>query len=153
VARSSIHVGLFQPFIDALRDSDQKANWKAHIDALRAAMALSPESANSVYQALVDQRGRPAAADLYEMLCGYNEEQIGTTPDQMKLGAVVKLINWLEDDSLDYRVLAVQNLYEITGKRLMANPAASLNERTINVRKWRTRLESGELKPPAPPQP
>ena len=110
VARSSIHVGLFEPFIDALRDSEQKANWKTHIDTLRAAMALSPESADKVWQALVDQRGKPAAADLYEMLCGYNAEQIGHTPDQMKTGAVAKLIDWLEDDSLDYRVLAVQDL-------------------------------------------
>jgi hypothetical protein len=152
VARSASHVGVFQLFVDALRDSEQKANWKTHIDTLRSAMALSPESANAVFQAIVDQRGKPAAADLYEMLCGYSAEQIGTTPDEMKIGAVVKLINWLEDDSLDYRVLAVQNLYDITGKRLMPNPAAPLAERTQNVRRWRSRLESGELKPPAPPQ-
>ncbi len=147
VARSSIHVGLFQPFIDALRDSEQKANWKTHIDTLRVAMALSPESAGKVFQALVDQRGKPAAADLYEMLCGYNAEQIGQTAEQMKSGSLVKLINWLEDDSLDYRVLAVQDLWEITGKRLMPNPAANLAERTQNVRRWRARLEAGELKP------
>jgi hypothetical protein len=152
VARSASYVDLFQPFIDALRDSDQKANWKTHIDALRGAMAVSPESADKVFQALVDQRGKPAAADLYEMLCGYNAEQIGTTPDQMKTGAVLKLINWLEDDSLDYRVLAVQDLWEITGKRLMPNPAASLAERTQNVRRWRSRLEAGELKPVTPPE-
>ena len=151
VARSSIHVGLFQPFIDALRDSEQKANWKTHIDTLRTAMALSPESAEKVFQSLSDQRGKPAAADLYEMLCGYNAEQIGLNPEQMKSGAVLKLINRLEDDSLDYRVLAVQDLWEITGKRLMPNPAANLAERTQNVRRWRARLEAGELKPVAQP--
>lgn len=145
--RCSIYVGLFQPFIDALRDSEQKASWKNHIDTLRAAMALSPESANKVYQTLVDQRGKPAAADLYEMLCSYNAEQVGTTPDAMKTGALLKLINWLEDDSLDYRVLAVQDLQELTGKRLMSNPAAGLAERTRNVRQWHSRLEAGDLKP------
>ncbi len=151
VARSSIHVGLFQPFIDALRDSEQKANWKTHIDTLRTAMAHSPESAGRVWQALVDQRGKPVAADLYEMLCGYNADQIGRTPEQTKTGSIAKLINWLEDDSLDYRVLAVQDLWEITGKRLMPNPAASLAERTQNVRRWRSRLEAGELKPVSEP--
>ena len=60
------------------------------------------------------------------MLCGYNAEQIGQTPEQMKTGPLAKLINWLEDDSLDYRVLAVQDLAEITGKQLMPNPAAKL---------------------------
>lgn len=145
--RSSIYVGLFQPFIDALRDTDQKASWKNHIDTLRAAMALSPDSAKRVYQAFVDQRGKPAAADLFEMLCSYNAEQIGTTPEAMKTGALAKLIDWLENDNLDYRVLAVQDLQELTGKRLMQNPAASLSERNQNVRRWRTRLEAGDLKP------
>ena len=151
VAHSCIHVDLFQPFISALRDSDQKANWKMHIDALRAAMALNPEAANKVFESLVDQRGKPAAADLYEMLCGYNTEQIGQSADQLKSGAIAKLINWLENDSLDYRVLAVQDLWEITGKRLMPNPAANLAERTQNVKRWRSRLEAGELKPTVQP--
>jgi hypothetical protein len=151
VARSSIHVGLFQPFIDALRDSEQKANWKTHIDTLRTAMALSPESANKVWQALADQRGKPAAGDLYEMLCSYSPEQVGQTPEQIKSGPLVKLINWLEDDSLDYRVLAVRDLAEITGKQFMQNPAAKLQERTQNVRRWRDRLEAGELKPVSQP--
>ncbi len=112
-------------------------------------MALNPESAKKVYQALADQRGKPAAADLYEMLCSYNTEQIGVTPEQQKVGALVKLIDWLEDDSLDYRVLAVQDLWETTGKRLMPNPAANLAERTQNVSPLRSRLEAGELKPAA----
>ena len=150
VARSSIYVGVFQPFIEALRDSEQKASWKTHIETLRTAMALNPDSANKVYQALVDQRGKPAAADLFEMLCGYNADQVGHSPDQMKAGAIPKLINWLEDDSLDYRVLAVQDLWEITGKRLMLNPAAKLPERTQNVKRWRSQLESGDLKVVAP---
>lgn len=146
VTRSSIHVGLFQPFIDALRDSEQKANWKNQIDALRSAMSLSRESASKVYQSLVDQRGKPAAAELFEMLCSYNAEQIGKTPDEIKSGALAKLIDRLEDENLDYRVLAVQDLWEITGKRLMPNPAAALTERNKNVRTWRLRLENGELK-------
>lgn len=152
VARSSVHVGQFVPFIEALRDSDQRSNWKNHIDALRAAMALSPESANRVWEQLVEQRGRPAATDLWEMLCGYTSEQIGHKPEEIKNGAIAKLIDRLESDSLDYRVLAVQDLAEITGKRLMTNPAAGLAERTQSIRKWRARLEAGDLKPVATPQ-
>jgi hypothetical protein len=151
VARSSIHVGLFEPFIDALRDSEQKANWKTHIEALRSAMAISPEYAAGVRKALEDQRGKQAAADLYAMLCGFSAEQVGRTPEQMKSGALAQLIDWLEEDSLDYRVLAVHNLWELTGKRLMPNPAAGVTERTQNVRRWRARLEAGELTPTAQP--
>jgi hypothetical protein len=89
---------------------------------------------------------------LYEMLCGYNAEQIGRNPDQIKTGAVATLIDWLEQDSLDYRVLAVHDLAEITGKRLMTNPAANASERMQSVRKWRARLEAGDLKPVTQPQ-
>jgi hypothetical protein len=146
-ARSSIHVGLFVPFVEALRDSAQRPNWEKHIDTLRAAMALDPEAAERIWQTLVDKRGEAAAADLYEMLRGYNADQIGRTPEQVRTGAIADLIDRLESDSLDYRVLAVHNLSEITGKRLMPNPAASLTERAQNVRRWRNRLESDELVP------
>jgi hypothetical protein len=150
VARSSIHVGQFEPFIEALRDSEQKMNWWSHIDTLRAAMALSPESAAKVEQALIDQRGKQVAEDLYEMLCGYSAEAIGRTAAEMQSGAVARLIGWLEEDALDYRVLAVHNLYEITGKRLMQDPAANRNERARNVKVWRDRLEDGDLLPEQP---
>jgi hypothetical protein len=150
VARSSIHLGLFEPFIEALRDSEQKANWRSHIETLRSAMALSPESATKVKQALNDQRGTPAADELYEMLCGYSEEQVGRTPEQVKSGAVPRLIDWLEEDSLDYRVLAVHNLLEITGKRIMDNPAAGRNERSRNIKVWRARLAADALVPEKP---
>lgn len=148
VARCSIHVGMFEPFISTLRDSSQRwPTWESHIQTLRAAMALSPESAEKVWQTLVQQRGEAAAADLYEMLCGYNLDQIGRTPEQWKTRALARLIDWLEEDSLDYRVLAVQNLYEITGKRLMSDPAARVRDREKNVRVWRQRLNEGSLKP------
>jgi hypothetical protein len=150
VARSSIYVGLFAPFVDALRDSQLKwPIWKSHIETLRAAMAHGPESAEMVWQSLAEQRGRQAASDLYEMLCGYNADQIGRTPDEMKVGAISQLIDRLENDSLDYRVLAVYDLWEITGKQLMPNPAANVTVRKQNIRRWRDRLDSGELRPVA----
>jgi hypothetical protein len=65
----------------------------------------------------------------------------------MKTGAIAHLIDRLEDNNLDYRVLAVQDLAEITGKRLMPNPAANQAERTLRIRLWRSRLESGDFKP------
>jgi len=149
VARSGMHVGLYVPFIEALRDSAQRPNWNTQIEALRSAMALSPESANKIWQTLVEQRGPAAAADLYEMLCGYSAEQIGRTPEQVKAGAVSRLIDWLDKDSLDYRVLAVHDLWEITGKQLMPNPAGSITERAQQIKRWRSRLESGQLMPSA----
>jgi hypothetical protein len=79
------------------------------------------------------------------MLCGYNADQIGKTPEQMKLGVIPQLIDRLENDSLDYRVLAVQDLAEATNKRLLQDPAANPTARTRGVREWRLRLEKGTL--------
>ena len=146
-AKSSIHVGLFGPFIDALRDSDQKSNWRTHTRRSAPQWRIGPDSASHVWKALVGQHDRQAAADLYEMLCGYNEEQIGRNPEQIESGALLRLIDWLEEDSLDYRVLAVHDLGEITGKKLMPDPAANPKERAQNVRRWRTRLEEDDLQP------
>jgi hypothetical protein len=149
VARSSVYADLFVPFVEALRDSDQKGSWKTHIDTLRSAMSLGPESAGKLYQTLVDQRGQPAADDLYEMLCGYGPEQIGT-PEAFRAGLAAQLVERMEDDSLDYRVLAVQSMADITGMRLMANPAGTPTERARGIRLWRQRLKSGEVTPVLP---
>ncbi|MEX2091961.1 MAG: hypothetical protein WD971_04745 [Pirellulales bacterium] len=149
VARSSVYVGLFVPFVEALRDSDQKSSWKTHIDTLRSAMSLGPESAEKIYQTLDDQRGNEAANDLYQMLCGYDAQQIGTA-DEFRSGLAAQLVDWMENDSLDYRVLAVQDMGDITGMRLMPNPAGAPTERARGIRLWRQRLKAGEVAPVSP---
>lgn len=148
VARSAVYAGLFVPFVEALRDSDQKSAWKMHIDTLRGAMALGPESSQRIYDTLVDQRGKAAADELYQMLCGYSVAEIGA-PEAFREELGTKLVDRMEDDSLDYRVLAVQAMAEITGMRLMPNPAGSPSERARGVRLWRQRLKSGEVAPVA----
>ncbi|MFV2045482.1 MAG: hypothetical protein ACC700_19900, partial [Anaerolineales bacterium] len=145
VARCSVYVGLFAPFVESLRDSEQRAAWKEHIETLRTAMALSPEVAGQVRQTLVIQRGEEAASDLYEMLCGYSKDQIGLTAEQRQVGALDRLIDWLENDSLDYRVLASQNLWDITGKHLMPNPAGRPDQRAKGIHRWRQRLKKDDL--------
>ncbi len=149
VARSSVYAGLFVPFVEALRDSDQKASWKMHIDTLRSAMALGPESAERIHRTLVDQRGKEAADELYEMLCGYDSQQF-SSPDEFRTGLGTELVDRMEDDSLDYRVLAVQDMSELTGMRLLSNPAGSPSERARGVRLWRQRLKDGEIDLAAP---
>jgi hypothetical protein len=149
VARSSVYAGLFVPFVEALRDSDQKSAWKMHIDTLRSAMSLGPASAEKIYQTLVDQRGKAAADDLYQMLCGYNAQQIGDK-QAFPNGLGTLLVDWMENDSLDYRVLAVQDMSEITGMKLMPNPAGATTERARGIRLWRQRLKSGEIAPVSP---
>jgi hypothetical protein len=143
------YVGQFVPFVSALHDSDQRSVWPEHIRTLRKAIALSPDSALRLRQVLADQRGGEAATDLFEMLCGYRAEDLGRTPEEMKAGVLGKLIGWLENDHLDYRVLAAYNLNQITGKNLLQNPAANPHDRAQGVKRWRQRLRQGELDPDA----
>jgi hypothetical protein len=139
LAKSGIHVGLFEPLVDGLHDDSQRPYWSSHIQALRMAMAISPEWAAGVRKTL-EAKHPESANELYEMLCGYSAQQIGQTPEEFSVGAVSQLIDRLEEDNLEYRVLAVENLKEITGKELM-NPGASASERAKSIKIWRRRLK------------
>jgi hypothetical protein len=136
-ARSSVHIGQFKPFIRALNDTDQRAVWPQHIETLREALALSPAVAAEVRQALQEERGADGET-LYRMLWGYSREQA-------EQGALTQLIDYLEHDRLDMRVLAFWNLKELTGIRLNYYPYSTQLERQAAVQAWRRRLESGEL--------
>ena len=97
-------------------------------------MALSPESAANVWQALVEQRGQQAAGDLYEMLCGYNADQVGRHAGANEGGALASSsIGWKKIASTT-ACWRSHDLWEITGKQLMPNPAASSAERKRNMR-------------------
>ena len=152
VARSSIHVGLFVPFIRCARDSEQKANWKMHIDALRAAMARARSRLQGETRARGSAR-KPAAKDLYEMLCGYSADQVGKTPEQLKAGMVVaQLIDWLEQDSLDYRVLAARTYGRSRASDTCPTPRRRWRSGRETSNTVRAQFEKGELKPVTPPQ-
>ena len=69
----------------------------------------------------------------------------GYSPVQLQQGALAELIDLLEHERLDVRVLAIENLVEATGKRLSYYPANSPSERQLAVRTWRERLNRGEL--------
>ena len=144
-AAASVFVGEFEPLVKAINDSDQSRAWETHLLALRQAMALSPEDAAHVRQAFVNIRGEEAAQDLMEMVVGYNAEQIGTSREEIQAGALARLIEWLDHDSLDYRVLASHNINEITGKTKGYRPNDTSKRRKIHLRKLWDALEANEL--------
>lgn len=148
-AKSSLHVGQFEPFVKSLSDVDQRKAWDDHIDSLRAALALSPKIALQIRDAFETLRGREAADDLMEMVQGYNDEEIGLTPEEQQNGALVKLLGWLDSESLDYRVLATYNLNKITGSTYKAGyrPEADSTQRQRALRKLWNRFESNDLLP------
>ncbi len=139
--RCSGYVGQFEPFVAALNDADQRTEWPKHIEALRADMARSPATAAQVRQAFEKHRGGEAA-ELYRMLWGYS-------PADLKDGAAAKLVEYLNHDSLDYRVLAFWNLQNLTGLTLFYQPHLPLAKRRPQYLKWKERLKDGKLLPSA----
>ncbi len=148
-AKSSLHVGQFEPFVKSLSDVDQRKAWDDHIDSLRAAIALSPKVAAQVRDAFETLRGREATQDLMEMVQGYSDQEVGLTAEQQQNGALVKLLGWLDNESLDYRVLATYNLNQITGSTYKAGyrPEADSSQRQRALRKLWNRFESNDLMP------
>ncbi|MCG8451386.1 MAG: hypothetical protein MI725_17610 [Pirellulales bacterium] len=148
-AEASVYVGTFEPSVKALSDSEQSRTWNVQIETLRQAMARSPLVAEQVREAFVNMRGEAAAADLMEMLAGYSLNDIGETRQARQSGALAKLIEWLESESLDYRVLAIHNLNEITGTSYLEGyrPSGISSRRKIAVKRIWDRFEAGDLLP------
>ena len=62
------------------------------------------------------------------------------------------MIDRLESELLDYRVLASFNLEQITGRRGVFYPADPESSRRRAIAKLRDRLADGELGPPNSPR-
>jgi hypothetical protein len=138
VTRASVHVGDFELFVKALNDSSQSRMWDEHIATLRGAMALGPQVAEQIRKAFRNYKGDAAGDELFRLLWGYSKEQL-------EGGALEVLIEYLNHDSLDFRVVAFNNLHRATGKRLDYQPHDSPQEREGPIREWRTRLMENDL--------
>ncbi len=137
-SRMSVHVGDFDPFVASLNDSKQYSAWNEHIETLREALALGPRAARSVKEAFVNRKGEERGAELFEMLRGYDKQQLLE-------GALAKLVHALDDESLDFRVIAFYNLQKITGIGLHYRPHDNERARRRAYLDWRERLDSGQL--------
>jgi len=137
--RSLAMLGEFDPLIDALNQNDPalKTTWETLVLDLRAAIARGPATASAVRQALQEQRGE-MAAPLYRMLWGY-------TNADLKAGADVQLVEFLDHNDHDARSLAFWNLKNITGLTLSYFPHMTADSRRIPIQKWKQRQASGQI--------
>jgi hypothetical protein len=138
--RCAGYVDQFDPLIDTLNDPDQRLGWPGYVESLRMALALSPEVAAKVRVAFEKKRGVEDGRALCRMLWGY-------TADDLKHGAAKQLVEYLNHESLDFRVLSFSNLKTITGKTLNYSPEHTAQKRRLAVQAWQTRLAKGEIVP------
>lgn len=146
-AEASLYVGEFEPFVKSLNDSDQRSAWRSHISAMRQALAMDPLVAAKLRQTFINLRGQEAGEMLYQMVVGFTPEQIGTTREELKSGVVVDLVRALEHESLDFRVLAINNLDEIKGTKDLKDyrPDGIPRSRAVAITKIREMIENNEF--------
>jgi len=137
-ARCCAYIDHFDPLIVGLSDEDQRASWATLVSELQAAVARDPKTAAAVRAALV-QRRREKAPDLYRMLWGY-------TPLGLKNGDARRLVDTLDNEDLDFRVVAFMNLQDITGMGLYYRPEYNATKRKPSLIRWQKRLDDGNIK-------
>jgi len=136
-ARCLAALGRFEPLVESLGDQKQHAHWPEHVAQLRAAVDQHPESSALVTQALRRVTG-PDADVLLESLRSYN-------PLQLADGGAEQLIDELENESIEVRVVAIEMLKHITGMSQLYRADRPAAQRQVAVQKWRGRLEEGEV--------
>jgi hypothetical protein len=62
-------------------------------------------------------------------------------------------VSWLDDENLDFRVLAFENLRRITGFTQLYHPHLNAARRKKPVAEWTARLNAGEVVYKVPPAP
>ena len=130
----------FGPFDNLFNDPDEKAVWPIQIESLKAALARGPAVAGKVRAALQSERGKDGD-ELYHMLWGFSKEEVAA-------GAAAKLIDYLDHDSMDMRVLAFYNLRQIVGAggpESYYRPEQPAAVRQQSIRRWRERFKEGLL--------
>ena len=148
-AESSAYVGQFDPLVKALSDVGQRASWEKQITTLRDSIARDPAAAEAVRDAFAAQRGEKAAADLMEMLLGFDAAAVGVTREEVQQGVLVRLIRWMNDEDLTYRILSSYVVNEILGTNYLGGyrPQHTAAQRKRELRHYWDRLERGELMP------
>ncbi|MFO0871261.1 MAG: hypothetical protein U0935_20240 [Pirellulales bacterium] len=130
-------LGQFDALWGELGNDKQYSYWDEACDALRDAIARSEEDALEVRRSLDRQRKRQAN-DLFRLLRGYD-------PQQLAQGGAAQLVDFLDHEDLDLRVLAFENLRRITESTHNYRPEKPAEARKIQVQEWRKQLKEGRI--------
>jgi hypothetical protein len=131
-------IGEFVDFMPLLRDPTQRYSaWDRYLRILSMALDYGTVYASAVRDIFITQHG-PMGETAYRMLCGYTDEQL-------KAGAALFLVETLEHEELDFRVIAYWTLTETTGLSLAYLPQDPPAKRKAAAQKWQQKLEAGAI--------
>ncbi len=129
----------YESLLGGLEDLEQFRYWSDYIDQLRAAIFRGPQAAAKVRTAMEQHYG-PEGAALYEMLWKYR-------PDTLQAEDMSRLVDFLGNDSLPFRILSFWNLKNLYHNRtLYYRPDDPAARRQAAIQKWRELLKT----PPTP---
>jgi hypothetical protein len=136
--RCLAYIDEFDPLVTALNDPERKLDWADYVPKLRAAVDRGPSTAAAVRRALEKQYGAEDGQKLFRMLWGY-------TLEDLRADQAANLVQYLDNETLAFRVLSFWNLKQITGLGLFYKPEQTAAKRAQAVQKWNERLRTGEI--------
>ncbi len=117
----------------------QRTYWTDHFVAMVRAVDRGPESAAAVRQSIMQMDGAQAG-EIYRLLWLFSNEQLAA-------GADAILVRELDDSNMTIRVLASENLRQITGSLLNYRAESETpSRRAADIKKWEVKLRKGEIR-------
>ncbi|MEM6689643.1 MAG: hypothetical protein AAF664_09465, partial [Planctomycetota bacterium] len=116
----------------------QRQYWQRHFKTLREHIYRSPKAASMVFAGIA-QMNAANAGILEELLIGYDNKDLEAGADQ-------RLVSYLDHPTMSVRVLAIENLRDITGTTMYYRAEFDKAERREDeVRKWKVRADRGNI--------
>ena len=124
------------PLVALLEDQYCRRFWSMGIAGFREDLANSRQLLDAVTG--LENSGIEQADAIQRLLLGFSAEQIADDAGKF-------LVAQLKSDSLACRVLAINNLEELTGVTYLYRPEADQRLRAAKVKKWQTDLKRDKL--------
>ncbi len=136
-ARVLASLDRFDTLVESFADPKQHFAWSSHYAALQDAIARSPQTAKLVHNSAQERWGADFEP-MWQMIVGYD-------PEKLVAKGAGQLVVALENEQLEFRVIAIESLRAITGVDYFYEPQR-LSRRRDSVRRWERELEAGRIK-------
>ena len=145
-ARCGAAVSHPDPLTASFSDEAQRPVWTENLAELRRLASRSTIEAERVRRSFVERHGESLADDLFRMVRGFGEDEVGLGRDEIERDALRRVLDWLGSEALACRVLANLNLEELTGRQGVYRPTDSPTRRRQAIRRLRKWYNDNELR-------
>jgi hypothetical protein len=136
-------VGLYQPLVEVLAEVPHEEAVHQAAYGLRAWLPLAPDHATLLRRELASTFVPEEQEIVLRLLWGYNRD------DARNRGTSEQLVEWLDNPKLAIRVLAYDQIHELTGQTLRYRPAMPVAQRKNYKHEWENYVKrnNGLIKP------